>query len=62
MIWLVWGCYKLPTLEIEADSFDEALAKARVVNPCYDSGKVKEETDKKSYLNYNSALEVRGDK
>ena len=41
MIWLIGG-KDLPTLEINADSFDEALAIARKDNKNYVSGQVKE--------------------
>ena len=40
MIWIIKG-KDLPTLEIIADSFDEALEKARKVNQGYISGQVK---------------------
>ena len=41
MIWIIKG-KDLPTLEIVADSFDEALANARKDNQNYVSGQVKE--------------------
>ena len=41
MIWIIKG-KNLPTLEIIADSFDEALAIARKDNQDYVSGQVKE--------------------
>ena len=41
MIWIIKG-KDLPTLEIIADSFDEALAIARKDNQNYVSGQVKE--------------------
>ena len=41
MIWIIKG-KDLPTLEIIADSFDEALAIARKDNQDYVSGQVKE--------------------
>ena len=41
MIWIISGI-DLPTLEIIADSFDEALAIARKNNKDYDCGQVKE--------------------
>lgn len=41
MIWIISGS-NLPTLEIEADSFDEALKEARQINKNYDTGQVKE--------------------
>ena len=41
MIWLIGG-KDLPTLEIIADSYDEALAIARKVNRDYVGGRVKE--------------------
>lgn len=41
MIWIISG-RNLPTLEIEADSFDEALKEARQINKNYDTGQVKE--------------------
>ena len=41
MIWIIKG-KDLPTLEIDADSFDEALEIARKDNQNYISGQVKE--------------------
>lgn len=41
MIWIISGS-NLPTLEIEADSFDETLKEARQINKNYDTGQVKE--------------------
>ena len=41
MIWIIKG-KNLPTLEIIADSFDEALSIARKDNHNYVSGQVKE--------------------
>ena len=48
MIWIIKG-KDLPTLEIIADSFDEALAIARKDNQDYVSGQVKESHYKLSY-------------
>lgn len=39
-IWYVWGI-GLDKIEIVADSFDEAIKKARVINPNYSSGQLK---------------------
>ena len=36
MIWKIWGT-NLKVIKIEADSFDEAIAKARKINPNYDT-------------------------
>ena len=41
MIWIISG-YNLPTLEIVADSFDDALKEARKINENYNTGQVKE--------------------
>ena len=41
MIWIIEG-KDIPTLEIIADSYDEALAIARKVNKNYVGGQVKE--------------------
>lgn len=40
MVWLISGI-DLPTIEIKADSFDEAIKQARELNPRYDAGQVK---------------------
>lgn len=40
-VWKVWGI-NLPILEIEADCFDEAIRKARKINPNYCSGQIKD--------------------
>lgn len=40
-IWRIWG-WELPALEIEAESFDEALRIARSIHIGYNSGKVVE--------------------
>lgn len=43
MIWYIWGDEKdCPKIEIEADSFDEAIKIARKINPNYNAGQVKE--------------------
>ena len=39
--WKIWGT-NLPTLEIKADSFDDAIREARKINKKYDSGQIKE--------------------
>ena len=52
MIWIIKG-KDLPTLEIIADSFDEALAIARKDNQDYVSGQVK---DVANFENRNSGL------
>lgn len=38
--WYVWGI-GLDKIEIVADSFDEAIKKARVINPNYNSVQLK---------------------
>ena len=40
-IWKIWG-RNLQTLEIVADSFDDALKEARKVNKGYTTGQLKE--------------------
>ena len=41
MIWLIWGV-GLDKIEVQASSFDEALAIARKINRNYSGGKIKE--------------------
>lgn len=41
--WLISGT-GLPTLEIQASSFDEAIDEARKIDPNYNTGQVKEDT------------------
>ena len=38
-IWKIWNS-ELPELDIEANSFDEALEKARKINPNYNYGQL----------------------
>lgn len=38
-IWKIWNS-ELPELDIEANSFDEALEKARKINPNYNAGQL----------------------
>lgn len=38
-IWRIWSS-ELPELDIEANSFDEALEKARKINPNYNAGQL----------------------
>ena len=49
MIWKIWGG-DLPVMIIPAESFDEALAQARTVDPRYDTGQV---IDQKREVNSN---------
>lgn len=44
MIWIILGI-NLPKLKIRAESFDEALTKARMVNTNYCAGYVFKEDD-----------------
>lgn len=39
-IWSIWSS-ELPKLDIEANSFDEALERARNINPNYNTGQLK---------------------
>ena len=39
-IWIIWSS-ELPEIEIEANSFDEAIKKARNINPNYNTGQLK---------------------
>lgn len=41
MIWNISG-KNLPEVTVEADSFDEAIAKARELEPAYNTGQPKE--------------------
>ena len=40
-VWKIWG-NNLPHLYIEADTFDEALKKAREINKKYNTGQLQE--------------------
>ena len=47
MWWKIIGLGELPDLRIYAESFDEALRKARLRDPRYCGGYVDDETDRR---------------